>query len=109
MSFHLLQIAALLVQIDAQEANSVVTSIAGGLCAQKRFLKESSRRVKIQNTCFEQNMLDEFKAYRDVEEKYLVLTQEAQGRETNQTKITRKITSEKVYPNYNWSCESSGG
>ncbi|VDN08537.1 unnamed protein product [Thelazia callipaeda] len=68
----------------------------GRPCSQRRFLEEFTKRINSQNTHVEENMLHEFKVYLDVKKKYLVLMQEAQRREINQTKWTQKITSESV-------------
>ncbi|VDM99263.1 unnamed protein product [Thelazia callipaeda] len=58
---------------------------------QSSVLKKFAKRLKAEDTYFEQNMLHESKVYLDVKEKYLVLKQKAQGREIDRTKWTRKV------------------
>ncbi|VDN07392.1 unnamed protein product [Thelazia callipaeda] len=64
----------------------------------RRYLEEQTKRVEVQDTYFDQNALHESKGYLNVKEKYLVVMQEAQGCEMDQTKWTQKIISEKGDP-----------
>ncbi|VDN05307.1 unnamed protein product [Thelazia callipaeda] len=66
-------VCAISLQELKKQANAANISIAGCPCSQKRFLEESAKRIKAQDTYFQKNTLHQSKVYLDVQEKYLVL------------------------------------
>ncbi|VDN06784.1 unnamed protein product [Thelazia callipaeda] len=52
-------LCAIILEELNKQADSVITSIAGRSCSQKRFLEESMKRINSQNAHFEENTLHE--------------------------------------------------